>query len=793
VRGDEVIILHISDIHRSINHSHDQNRDLIAQLASDITKGFPNDNGSFPTGIPLLPRPEEVDILLVTGDLTQHALEPEFTLAAEFLNQVADYLPSISVNHDRIIVLPGNHDVSWDYSRKAYIEESSITSQMLIDAVASESEYRLSLAAWPPKVFKRGEQKDYEDRLRAFSNFVDAFYKRKLSFPLHPAQDQYMIFDSFSDELGVAVVAFSSCAFNDHLWRRGCIARTAVMDAADELEKRGRPSDKYLRIAAWHHNILGSPDQPDFMDARITRLMANHGFSIGLHGHVHEFQQDVPAFVKREILVMGAGSLSVEPDGRPQGIPLEYNVIGIAPAKKKGWVHIRTRTNIYDSWHSGYQFGPERNKPFLPIHLTEPAQNQRMIFQKSDMPEFAEHIQRLIAGAKSVVMIGTGLNILQKDPMAVDILNKAAAGKLTIEIFLADPYSPAIHTRLIEEELGEKPPPVGRSGLVNNLKSLLEVWRNHGSPQSISINLFGNYPTFALIIVDGWYFLYPYGFARLGNFSPVLTYSKDNPADQDVVDFLDQQYQRIKAHSTNAEDAFISRTNRISDISGLHPFALYFIPPPNSPLYKFGSTVLGYDAYEEKIMDSHWNDWAGLASCYGFHLTICDVLYFLTQAEIASIKAEVEFVLKYFFTPFKLTNLRLRSGFPDEHSISLLVDDPTGSLESLHCEMVHRVYRRATSSNYHCGRDPLNRDDQCDRALFMIRNYHAPYILQKFTPHFTLLSNVAKADLSKVENKLRKLFNHHAADLTVHVDRLSFMDFSKQSNRWNVGKEVAIG
>ena len=796
MRGDEVILLHISDIHRSAHYTQEKDRDLLIHLLSDIKSGYQTANRGLPAAAPQLPRPEEIDLLLVTGDLTQHAEESEFNRAAEFLNGLVASLPLVKGGDDRVIIVPGNHDVSWVHSKSAYEEESVVSSDVFARTFKHESVYRLSLSGWPPRIFRRGtdghRKRLYDERLKAFSDFFHKCYSGCHSFPLDGSENQYIIFDKFSDLLGVVVVAFSSCVSNDHLWRRGWINDGTVMEAEAELDRRCWLREKYLRIAAWHHNISGTPDQTDFMDARVTRKMADAGFSLGFHGHIHEFQQNVPALVRRELFVIGAGSLAAEPDERPPGVPLEYNVVGLSPKKGKAWVHLRVRENMSESWHGGYQCGPERNRCFEPILLTDVTAGQRLIFEKSDLPRFADHIQKLISTAKKVVMIGTGLNILHRDPIAVGILDRAATGDLILEIFLADPNSPAVHTRLIEEELGDKKPPVGRSGLVSNLEALLKDWEDRGSPESIGIRLFSNYPTFALIMVDDKYFIYPYAYTRLGNFSPVLTFSKDEPADKDVIDFLDKHYQLTKSHSIDASKAFDSRAHKVLQVSDLQPFALYFLPARSSPLHEFGSSILGYDAHRGEEIESSWGQYVGMAADFGFHLTVCDVLYFLSSAEIALVKAETKFVLKHFFKPFNLTNLRIKAGFPDSQSVSLRVDDPSGSLEALHHEMVHRVYRRAASSNYECGCALLNRDTQLERARFMIQSYHAPYILQGFTPHFTLLSKVPRQDLSKVGRKLKNLFEQQIRERTVRVERVAFMTFLKDKGKWVVEEEVAL-
>ncbi len=60
-------------------------------------------------------------------------------------------------------------------------------------------------------------------------------------------------------------------------------------------------------------------------------------------------------------------------------------------------------------------------------------------------------------------------------------------------------------------------------------------------------------------------------------------------------------------------------------------FAIYFIPPPASALYEFGSAVLGYDCYSGQEVSSprahgfteaEWRQWTEEPRRYGFHATL---------------------------------------------------------------------------------------------------------------------------------------------------------------------------
>jgi len=415
------------------------------------------------------------------------------------------------------------------------------------------------------------------------------------------------------------------------------------------------------------------------------------------------------------------------------------------------------------------------------------------IFAQSDSAEFRTTVEQLMRKARRIVLIGTGLNILQRDTFAMEVMGKAKEGDCRLEVYLADPTSPAVQNRLIEEESGKIKPPVGQAGLLQRLATFLRMWSDHEEPDTAIIKLFTHYPTFALIIIDDEYFVYPYGYATLGNFSPVLWFSKKNKADQAIVDFLDAHYQLEKAAAVDAADVLNYRVQRHgpAPLERLQAFALYFIPPGKSSFYRFGSDVLGYDIRDRQPTLSPWQEEVGQARDFGFHLTICDALYFLNAAELRSIWEEVEYIATQ-LKPFSLTGFRLEPGFPTPNSVAVTLDDPSGSLELLHHELVHRVCRRAIESNYTLGLAKAREGAVSKRGELMLKWYKAPYVLQKFRPHFTLLTNLSLDTREEAIAKMTGAFESQVGERELRVERLAIMGQREPGKPWRIEKEVDL-
>ena len=77
-------------------------------------------------------------------------------------------------------------------------------------------------------------------------------------------------------------------------------------------------------------------------------------------------------------------------------------------------------------------------------------------------------------------------------------------------------------------------------------------------------------------------------------------------------------------------------------------YAIYFVPPAGSELYRFGSGLLGYDCYTGKDVPQdnglHAPDWAELTReprRYGFHATLKAPFRLLPSATEADLAAEL--------------------------------------------------------------------------------------------------------------------------------------------------------
>ncbi len=87
-------ILHISDLHINTKENFDRSvvlDPLIERVKEDLSNGL---------------RPE---IVIVTGDIADTGIKPEYDLAKEVFD---DLLFTLKISNDRLFIVPGNHDVN---------------------------------------------------------------------------------------------------------------------------------------------------------------------------------------------------------------------------------------------------------------------------------------------------------------------------------------------------------------------------------------------------------------------------------------------------------------------------------------------------------------------------------------------------------------------------------------------------------------------------------------------------------------------------------------------------------
>ena len=409
------------------------------------------------------------------------------------------------------------------------------------------------------------------------------------------------------------------------------------------------------------------------------------------------------------------------------------------------------------------------------------------VLPNAGSPEVAARVLNLAADCKgeNVTLIGTGLALLQPVNPLQRLLELVANGCIAkLELIFANPYSAAVRTRLVEEECADPAANIGLKGLESHIQAVLtHVKKSPHYPERISVRLFSNYPTFALLKVGSHYLVYSYSFADIGNQSPVIEFDRTC---KDLCRFYDRHHKRVRSASVDAAAFFAARSGQ-GDMAqlDLHGFAVYFIPESDA-FYHLGSEILGFDIRGNRRIAARYADLVGAAAKYGFHLTLADALYVADEAAVGCIEQIVENICAN-MVPIKL-KYDVIGGFPDETSISLRCEDPTQQLLALHRDLVFQVYPQAIGSNYTLGVAKMNRCycQDVERNEEMIRRYHAPYILDCFKPHFTLLDSVPPEQIEEKVQEMKTAFGRLVDGRQITMKSVAVMRKAPGERTWHM-------
>jgi Calcineurin-like phosphoesterase len=337
-------VLHFSDLHRDLRDEID-NDVLLESITRDVAR--------FEGEEPAIPYPS---LAVVSGDLVygakpegadpQAELLRQYEQTEDFLVRVADRF--FAGRRDRVIILPGNHDVSFPNVMSSLVEvplppDVREREALAIQLLAPHTTYRWRWRNF--SLYRINDADLYARRLEPFAEMYGRFYQGKRSFSLIP-EDQVALFDY--PDIGFTCVTLNSCYENDPL-RRAASIHPRCVATASQLVRQPAFAGRIIG-AAWHHNLTGGPMQDDYLDIGLVQVLIDAGVSLGFHGHHHlsefvdqRFQLDER---HRHLTLVSAGTLCAGPSALPPGHPRSYNVVEIDSESFEGRLHQRWMSNF---------------------------------------------------------------------------------------------------------------------------------------------------------------------------------------------------------------------------------------------------------------------------------------------------------------------------------------------------------------------------------------------------------------------------------------------------------------
>jgi predicted MPP superfamily phosphohydrolase len=323
---NELYLLHISDIH--IESKYEATK-YGMQLKTDLIKNL---------------EVKKLDYLAISGDIANFSLPSEYEAAVSLIQ---DIIKSFKVDPKCIILVPGNHDINWDLSKKAY---SHILKSELPGGLAP----RKSISTEDGEILVL----DQNTHSRRFAYFSDNFYESILGekYPLDYDQQGILYMDNSRK---IVFLGLNSSWEIDH--HKPHQTRSSINMEALSIALNKLMDDIYkqwFKIAVFHHPVSG----PEMMkNVDFMQLLADHGFQICLNGHIHEANENLYKYFNDNIHIIGAGTFGAPKTEQIIGIPLQYNLIVLNTKTRKMVVETRKKDKPDGAWTADARWGNKNN------------------------------------------------------------------------------------------------------------------------------------------------------------------------------------------------------------------------------------------------------------------------------------------------------------------------------------------------------------------------------------------------------------------------------------------------
>lgn len=203
-------------------------------------------------------------------------------------------------------------------------------------------------------------------------------------------------------------------------------------------------------------------------------------------------------------------------------------------------------------------------------------------------------------------------------------------------------------------------------------------------------------------------------------------------------------------------------------------YAIYFIPRPDTALYRFGASVLGRDCYTNRDVDPiggvdalTWTEWVREPRVYGFHATLKAPFHLSSAAdEAVLVRAVRDFAADM---PAVLVGaLAVR----ELGSFIALVPETRHALLSRLAQACVREFDRFRAPLIAHDRDRRRAAGLSARQEQNLVRWGYPYVNEDFRFHMTLTGPLATADRARALQFLCEKFERLAGHNSLIVDQI---------------------
>jgi hypothetical protein len=225
-------------------------------------------------------------------------------------------------------------------------------------------------------------------------------------------------------------------------------------------------------------------------------------------------------------------------------------------------------------------------------------------------------------------------------------------------------------------------------------------------------------------------------------------------------------------------------------------YAVYFVPATETELYRFGSSVIGYDCYRvakvpfppELSEIPAWEDLTREPRTYGFHATLKAPFRLSPDACERDLCATLDRLAgELDGAPVFQPRIDLIDGFvaivPDEMPLALsdLADACVRTFESFRASLSERERARRLAA----GLDP--------GQIANLDQWGYPYVFSDFRFHMTLTGRLAPEQAGDIRARLTRLFQRATGTRPIVVDRLALLRQAHPGEAFEVVRVAPVG
>jgi hypothetical protein len=225
-------------------------------------------------------------------------------------------------------------------------------------------------------------------------------------------------------------------------------------------------------------------------------------------------------------------------------------------------------------------------------------------------------------------------------------------------------------------------------------------------------------------------------------------------------------------------------------------YAVFFVPPAPSDLYRFGSSVLGYDCYtgakvappaEFKSDAASWRKATEEPRRYGFHATLKAPFHLSPSCtEVQLISAVQSFVSLGYAAPVITPAVKIFSGFA---AIVALKPEPMLAALAGACTTIFDAYRAPMSPQERARRIALGLNQGEIQSL---GRWGYPFGFSNFEFHMTLTGKVQASRRKETVAVLRKCFSRMHGNQEITVDRIALVKQESSRASFRVISQVEL-